>query len=96
MSMISCAFLGCQKLFSPSSKRHRFCSGRCRAANSYFPTKEEVQVRKNVTFASRNCFRSLGVDARYGGPGNSCFVASSVELTDPQRLLLAKTKRSIA
>jgi hypothetical protein len=96
MNTILCAFLGCQKPFSPSNKRQRFCSGRCRAANSYFPTKQAVQVRKNTEFASRNCFRSLGVDGRYGGPGNSCsgFVSASVVmLTEQQRLSLAKTNR---
>jgi hypothetical protein len=96
MNTILCAFLGCQKPFSPSNKRQRFCSGRCRAANSYFPTKQDVQVRKNKKFASRNYHNSLGVDGRYGGPGNSGFEsmpASVVMLTEQQRLSLAKTNR---
>jgi hypothetical protein len=79
-----CTLFGCKKPFRPTNKRQRFCSGKCRAASYYLPTKLANAVRKeaeylaelprkNAEFASRNWHRSLGFDGRYGGPGNSCY-----------------------
>jgi len=35
MNVIFCAFLYCQKPFSPINKLHRFCSAECRAASTH-------------------------------------------------------------
>lgn len=91
-----CKFLGCHKTLLPKNRRQQFCSGRCRAAASYLPTKEEVQVRKNTRFASRNWHRTLSFDGRYGGGDRQGFEISPAILTEQQRISLAKTNRSVA
>src|SRR5437588_517952 len=83
MSLI-CALFECRKKFTPTNRRQRFCSGRCRAAASYLPAKRANEAKrrmslplKNAKFKELNRDRSLGFDGRYGGPANLNYTTDS-------------------
>ena len=67
---VSCTFPRCGRPFTPTNRRQRFCSARCRSAARHLPMKLEAQERRNARLRARNRDRSLGFDGRYGGPVN--------------------------
>jgi len=67
---IFCTFSNCGKAFTPTNRRQRFCSPRCRAAGHYAPTKAANFREKLARFRQRRRSVSLGFDGRHGGPVN--------------------------
>ena len=83
-----CALFECSKEFTPTNRRQRFCSGRCRAAASYLLKKRANEAKrlkqKNEEFAAFNYDRSLGFDGRYGGPTPTTHRDHKRRKTDPR------------
>jgi hypothetical protein len=77
----------CQKLFTPTNRRQRFCGPNCRAAAHYLPKKEAAQARaperlarKLERFRTRRRAVSLGFDGRSSGPFSQFYRGTSRSL----------------
>jgi hypothetical protein len=84
---ITCTFLKCRRPFTPTNKRQRFCTAKCRAAAHYLPKKiaaqqrkDAAQPQKNDLFRARNRDRALGFDSRYTGPDCPAYRGTPKEL----------------
>jgi hypothetical protein len=78
--MVICTLPGCTNQFEPRTKGHRFCCPAHRARFAYLPIKHSNEAkrladlpRRNVEFAIKNRYRSLGFDGVYSGAPNPSY-----------------------